>query len=1101
MTQRRILLLESVAAQAAGLREQLAGAGFEVAVSRYEADGLKRIAEWGPEIVLLSTAHPAGDLVEFCRRLRGLAPAVLLLVASSLERERPLEEHPGLAALVDGVLPRPYGLEDLTALLHRSESEPPRSGGDARLVVTMDRDPEIVSLLRRALEPRGVEVAALPLGGLAALCARRRPALIVLDWPLDPAFIEGALPAIRGGGGTPVPVLLVSDRSPEQVAQSVPILVQAIDMFFRKPVAREPFFRVVARHLGQPELARQLAEDAAPLAAAPHAELGADALRAEFQRQLEEKYLEVEELRHRLDEATRLAAESSAEGLEWLRTENEHLREAVQAAEKRSTLALAMEQLKRSELEVKLDNLLRMKDDFERRAQDELESRVEEAARLRAELEALRAGGPREGAEPAALRAELERVLVVKERLEERLQGLEAVAAGGGVGEAARLADLEALAEQRGAQAAEAAAALADALAGAARLAEELARERRELEELRAAGQAQRDAAAADRAEEAARFEALGRELEGEREAKVRAEGTLAREIEARALAEGETRAQRECADAVGLRAEGLEARVQELEARAQGLEARAQAGEDGCAAAEAARAEAQLRVASLEEQLREEGERRAVGVAKAQELDAARAESERCAAEAEALRGQVAELGAAVERERTLRRQPEEELERVRGALAAAEKAGRDASLEQERLQAQAEGLRRALVEEASLLRQRAEYAEGQLALLRTQAGERALREEAERRASTERIGQLERELDAERAASRQLLGRLDERQEELRALQARLDAPGAPAGQPDLARIQSLLEEVIARASTDAVGNARREAELDARLQAAQEERRALQERFDRLLAETGERERRSTALLQSAIERAPGAVPAPSHDNLPAIVPEGSPPRISRRAAWVAGLALSAALAAIAAGVVLGSRRGSEAPFSRPPAVRDPGPSATAAPTPGEVWDRWTRSDGSGGVFVQATLRSEAQLRAEVEAERRSGALSAEAARVELARRLSAYRFDEAYYVSVYLKNLAPGYPPYLEDLPGRLRLRDAAGREAEAFIPPGQERELRVYSLGSGGAEERLYEAKVSVGFSRSALTPSPAYLQLVVSAVGTVSRRALTWELE
>jgi hypothetical protein len=47
MHQGKILLLENVATQAAGVREHLSQAGFQVAVSRYEADGLKRLVEWG----------------------------------------------------------------------------------------------------------------------------------------------------------------------------------------------------------------------------------------------------------------------------------------------------------------------------------------------------------------------------------------------------------------------------------------------------------------------------------------------------------------------------------------------------------------------------------------------------------------------------------------------------------------------------------------------------------------------------------------------------------------------------------------------------------------------------------------------------------------------------------------------------------------------------------------------------------------------------------------------------------------------------------------------------------------------------------------------
>ena len=100
-----------------------------------------------------------------------------------------------------------------------------------------------------------------------------------------------------------------------------------------------------------------------------------------------------------------------------------------------------------------------------------------------------------------------------------------------------------------------------------------------------------------------------------------------------------------------------------------------------------------------------------------------------------------------------------------------------------------------------------------------------------------------------------------------------------------------------------------------------------------------------------------------------------------------------------------------------------------------------------------------------------------------------------------MTVYLKNLAPGYPAYLDDLPGRFRLRDSSGKEVPAFLPPGHEKDRRIFSFGAGAPGDLIYEASVSLGFDRAGLSPSAGYLQLVVSDVGAASRRVLTWELE
>jgi len=813
MHQRKILLLENVATQAAGVREHLSQAGFQVAVSRYEADGLKRLVEWGPDVVLVSTAHPAGDFVEYCRSVRALAPAVRIIVTSSLNRDRLFHEHPGLQTIIDGVLLRPYRHEEITAML------------------------------------------------------------------------------------APAPV---------------------------------------APH---------------PRATAPVVDPGNADLRAEFQRQLDARFLEVEVLKRHLEVATRRAA--SAPGLEWMQSENEHLRQGVEEARKKADLALAMEQLKRSEIEVKLDNLLRMKEDFEFRAQNELDERTREIELVRGQLQELRERSDKEAAELAALRAEMERALVEKEQLEERLQALES----GGFEEAtppadvARIAALEAELSCQRALAAEGQVALADVATKAAVLEESLVRE------------------------QGARATSLAADRERER----------------------------------------------------------------------AARADAEQRANDLSVRL---------------------AAAERLAAEALALRTRVENLAA--------------ECERLTGML-----------VERERV----------LAGEVRTWRERAETAALEIRLLQSQGAERTSREEAERRTLAERqeragselaglerqVATLREELAAQQTASRDL--------EEQLAARA---VPAAGASPVELHRIQELLEEVISRARTEAVDYARRDAELSVRLQAALDERRLLQERFDRASAEASDRERRSSSLLQSAIDH--GSSRTAERANLPALVPLDSGPGASRRKPVLVGLAV-VTLAVLLA--LFGIRR------ATPPAVREqqpavprpqPGASPGAAMTPREVWDRWTRSDSSGGVLVQATLRSEQELRAEVEADRARGP-SDEEVQAEFARRLSAFRFNTAYYVTVYLKNLAPGYPAYLDDLPGRFRLRDSSGREVPAFLPPGHEKDRRIFSFGAGAPADLIYEASVSLGFDRAGLSPSAGYLQLVVSDVGAASRRVLTWELE
>lgn len=260
----------------------------------------------------------------------------------------------------------------------------------------------------------------------------------------------------------------------------------------------------------------------------------------------------------------------------------------------------------------------------------------------------------------------------------------------------------------------------------------------------------------------------------------------------------------------------------------------------------------------------------------------------------------------------------------------------------------------------------------------------------------------------------------------------------------------------------------------------------------------AHAAREERRAPSPLQSAPDR--GVSPSLERATPPAGARPEPGPRTTRR--WfvlggVAAVTLALVLAAVGVRRAAPPSVSEQQPASRPP---QPAAETGTVPAPREVWERWTRNDTSGGVLVQATLRSEEELRAEVEADRAPG-ISDEELRLALARRLGAFQFDTTFYVSVYLKNLDPGYPAYLDDLVPRFRLRDSSGKEVPAFLPPGHEQERRVFSFGSGAPGDLIYEATVPLGFDRAGLSPSARYLQLVVADVGAASRRVLTWELE
>lgn len=975
MNQRKILLLENVALQAAGVRQHLSGEGFQVAVNRYEAGGLKRLEEWRPDLVLVSTTHPAGDFVEYCRRIRALAPGARIVVTSPLDRGRLFQEHPALQTIVDGVLLRPYGHEEVSAM-----------------------------------------IATIPI-------APRVPAAgPALDPAVDPA----------------------SDPAPDPEVDPAP----------------------------DPAVDPDNAE-----------------LRAEFQCQLDARFLELEELKRRL-------------------------RQDLEEARSKAALALATEQLRRSEIEVELENLLRVKEDLELSSQGEIEALTRELEQAGDQLRTLRDSSDKAVGEHAALRGELERALVEKEQLEERLHALEAAGPAAVTppavppAEALRLASLEEELSRQRAQVAEGQVALADATARAAVLEEALAREQ-------AAGTQSALAAASGR------VASLEKELAAVQEART-ADARLAQEQRYDAAVRDQELLER---------AEGAARRSEQLQADCAGLEERLGASE---AARNSMAAEAEAVVTRL-----------------TTEVDELRARSEELNRELENLRTFKAEATS----EEAVRR-----AEHLGRELAESRERARDGAAECERLTGMLAERERAHTAEVQTWRDRVEAVSLEMSQVRSQEAERAGRAADERRTLAERQEHAGREL-AERellvaslreellaaeearrrevreletrvreaetasrvagsrleAAAAALVGertgfearerdvrlQLEAQQNLVRGLEEKLAARALPEAvaspvQTELHRIQELLEEVITRARTEVVDYARRDAELSTRLQAALDERRLLQERFDRVSVEATERERRSSSLLQSAIER--GASPTGERANLPAVVPLDAGP--GSRRWWPVLVGLAVATLVILLAVFALRRSGPSTVREQQPAVPRPqrGASPGAAATPREVWDRWTRSDSSGGVLVQATLRSEEELRAEVEADRAPGA-SNEEVRAEFARRLSAFRFDTTYYVTVYLKNFSSGYPTYLDNLSERFRLRDGSGREVPAFLPPGQEKDRRIFSFGAGPPGDLIYEASVSLGFDRAGLSPSAGYLQLVVSDVGAASRRVLTWELE
>jgi len=109
----RILLIEDNRDLALGLRVNLEERTHQVQVAHTAADGMVRLRQFRPQLVVLDVALPDGDGLDLMRRLRaaGDETPVLLLTARS-QREAKLL---GLRLGADDYVTKPFDLEELLA--------------------------------------------------------------------------------------------------------------------------------------------------------------------------------------------------------------------------------------------------------------------------------------------------------------------------------------------------------------------------------------------------------------------------------------------------------------------------------------------------------------------------------------------------------------------------------------------------------------------------------------------------------------------------------------------------------------------------------------------------------------------------------------------------------------------------------------------------------------------------------------------------------------------------------------------------------------------------------------------------------------------------
>ncbi len=420
----KVLLLENVAAQAAAARNVLVGSGCRLVISRFEADGRKKIREWGPDVIFLADTYPSGGLTAFCRQLRNeTSRPFRLILASSHTRARLTREDPDLELFVDGFVMRPFNPEEIREVIgglgERGRAAPDRGEErralQGKAVLVLDRDAELHRVLREHLSPKGVELQIIDWEKAIGAVLSPPPAVILLGWPLPDGFLIEDFRKIQGEGeGFRPNLLLLSSSSREVVQAKSPAVLRVTNMLFTKPVAWKHFFRF---------LEQSLEKAPAPEAARPPAAADDGGLRRRFQEELEAKFLEVEELKRRLREAEKGRGEGTgiAAG-EARREENRKLREEIEEVKRQGDIELAKLRLRETDLEVKLSNLIRKKIDAERRAQDLIDEGMSRSDEMQRALEDAIGELQMRQEEQTVLKADLEQSMVEKEKVEEQLQ-------------------------------------------------------------------------------------------------------------------------------------------------------------------------------------------------------------------------------------------------------------------------------------------------------------------------------------------------------------------------------------------------------------------------------------------------------------------------------------------------------------------------------------------------------------------------------------------------------------------------------------------------------------------------------------------------------
>ena len=112
---RKVLVVDDEPSIAKILRKQLEVAGFDVAVAVDGEDGLAKVREWKPELLLLDVMLPKINGHEVCKTLKAdpelKSLPIIILTAKAQRQDQDLAQPQG----ADAFLTKPFQLSELLA--------------------------------------------------------------------------------------------------------------------------------------------------------------------------------------------------------------------------------------------------------------------------------------------------------------------------------------------------------------------------------------------------------------------------------------------------------------------------------------------------------------------------------------------------------------------------------------------------------------------------------------------------------------------------------------------------------------------------------------------------------------------------------------------------------------------------------------------------------------------------------------------------------------------------------------------------------------------------------------------------------------------------